>query len=113
MVARQKMMLREEYERRCREWEAQAERRRQQEHLAYLEKKRADKLIADAKAWCQAASIRRYIAELNIIKPVPPGLSEWIEWAKRYADKLDPLYSPNTIAFCEPTSTDNIEEFFI
>jgi len=109
IAAKQKKTQREEYERRCNEWEDEAERRRQQEHLAYLEKKRADKLIADTKAWCQAARIRRYISELNKIKPVPHELSEWIVWAKCYADKLDPLYSPNTITFCEPTPTDDIE----
>jgi hypothetical protein len=111
IAAHKKKMMSEEYERRCREWEEEAERRRQQEHLAYLEKKRADKLIADTKAWCQAASIRRYIAELNMIKPVPPGLSEWIVWARRYADKLDPLSLPNNPAFCEPMSSDNIEQY--
>jgi len=109
MAAHQKKVQREEYERRCKEWEDEVERRRQQEHLAYLEKKRADKLIADTKAWCQAASIRCYIGELNKIKPVSQEQSEWIVWAKCYADKLDPLYSQNTIAFCEPTSTDDIE----
>jgi len=111
IAAEQKKTQREEYERRCREWEEKAERRRQQEHLAYLEKKRADKLIADTKAWCQAARIRRYISELNKIKPVPHELSEWIVWAKCYAEKLDPLYSPNTIAFREPISSNNIEQY--
>jgi len=111
IAAEQKKTQREEYERRCKEWEDEAERRRQQEHLAYLEKKRADKLIADTKAWCQAARIRHYISELNKIKTVPHELSEWIVWAKCYADKLDPLCSPSTLAFCELISSDNIEQY--
>jgi len=111
MAAHQKKMMREEYERRCRDWEEEAERRRQQEHLAYLEKKRADKLIADVKTWYQASRIRRYVSEIAKINPVPPGLPEWIEWAKSYADKLDPLSVPNKLAFCEPISSDDVEGY--
>jgi len=101
IAAQQKKAQREECERRRKDWEDEAECRRQREHLVYLEEKRTKKLIADTRAWFQAARIRRYVAELNKMQAISPDLSGWIMWAKRYADKLDPLCYPAKLAFRE------------
>jgi len=108
-AARHKKAQREEYEQRRREWELEDERRREHQRLEYLEKKRAEKLNADANAWYQAIRIRRYVTELYKLKAPIPGLMEWITWAKHYADGIDPLCSPNKLVFSENTSLTAME----
>lgn len=67
--------------------------RRQEEEI-----KRREKLETDANQWRKCENIRNYIvayeAKLIEVKgEIVPGSEddEWIKWARRYADSLDPL----------------------
>lgn len=87
--------------------------KREKEHLARLEaekqrlleeqrrqqeEKRRNYLIQDAAAWAQAQQMRAYIAAFKIKLmarhgEIRPGsqADQWISWASRQADCLDPL----------------------
>ena len=101
VAAQLKKAQREERERWQKQWEEEAERRRERERMAYIEGKRAEKLTADVNAWVQAARIRRYTAELKHINVRVPRLSEWIAWALKYADSIDPLHAHEKIVFVQ------------
>jgi hypothetical protein len=74
---------------RVREWEAAMEnaRARFAEHL------RADALTSQVERWRTVAGIRAYCDAIE--ERYPGGEStEWVAWARRYADGLDPLREP-------------------
>jgi len=101
IAAQQKKAQREERDRRHKLWEEEAERRREREHLAYIDGKKAEKLIADTNAWTQADRIRHYVMALENIGATTSDFTSWIIWAKGYADKIDPLCSIDEIVFTE------------
>jgi hypothetical protein len=72
---------------RQRAWQAAMERARERhgEHL------RAEVLMADVGRWRNATAIRAYCEAAASAFPGAPGTAEWIAWARRYADELDPL----------------------
>jgi hypothetical protein len=98
-AAQREKELREE--RRLREIARAEEQKRQAEleRLARLEKMRIEKLTNDVGAWELANRIRGYIQELQKQSDAIEGLAEWIEWAKGYADELDPLSRPDELGF--------------
>lgn len=69
------------------------------------EAKAVGKLTKDAGSWHQAQQLRAYIEAVERCGIRPDGnglegqsLPDWIEWAKRQADRLDPLTeSPSSI----------------
>lgn len=76
------------------------EERRRQEAIRRREEeiKRREKLEADAIQWRKSENIRNYIAayEAKLIEvkgEIIPGSEddEWLKWARRYADTIDPL----------------------
>ena len=76
------------------------EERRRQEAIRRREEEleRREKLEADAKQWRKSENIRDYIAayETKLIEikgEIIPGSEddEWLKWARRYADRLNPL----------------------
>lgn len=76
------------------------EERRRQEAIRRREEEesRRDKLEADAKQWRKSENIRDYIAayEAKLIEikgEIAAGSEddEWLRWARRYADRLNPL----------------------
>lgn len=93
--------MRVDREKREREEQRKREEMARQEELARLrseEQKRVDKLKADASSWQEAQRIRSYIAavQASAAKGVGPfhpegGLQEWLTWAEKQADRLDPL----------------------
>ncbi len=98
-AAQREKELREE--RRLREiaWAEEQKQREELQRLARLEKMRAEKLTKDAADWELANRIRGYIHELESRFGTVDGLTEWIEWAKGYADKIDPLMRPDELGF--------------
>ena len=97
-AAKAKKAWREEREKEQARWE---EARRREEEAAsrrYEEQQRARELTEQIDRWSRSRRIREYIADLreNALRPeiwtiskVP--LQEWMEWALRYADSLDPV----------------------
>ena len=45
--------------------------------------------------------IRDYIQELEKITDQGEGLKTWINWAKSYADLIDPVRQPDLLVFNE------------
>lgn len=76
------------------EWQRELEERRKRE----LEKKRAAELERQVDAWIKAKRMRAYVSALAKVESIQLPidlditlLSEWIEWARGYADQVDPL----------------------
>jgi hypothetical protein len=75
----------------------------EREHSERLKQQRVDKLIEDAEAWRRAANIRAYVhavvhaGEAVSKGQAPASLHEWVTWALREADRLDPI-SRQTVA---------------
>lgn len=73
--------------------------RREQEHLAKLERERVERLLGEADALRKASAIRQYVAEArdaNARLPVPATEEEmaaWAEWALSVANRIDPILS--------------------
>jgi len=62
------------------------------------EKKRRNELVKEIRGWRRAKEIREYLDALrakidaSVLKPVnPEAFAGWLDWAKWYADALDPL----------------------
>jgi len=80
-------------------WKEEEKRRQERERLAHIEKKKAEKLIADANSWHQSERIRSYIDQMETIQDKSDELSEWIVWAKRYSEAIDPLCHSESLPF--------------
>ncbi|MDX8406216.1 MAG: hypothetical protein R8K50_08730 [Mariprofundus sp.] len=80
-------------------WAEEEKRRQERDRLVRIEKKKAEKLIADVDRCQQAECIRAYIRQMESIHEIDGDLAGWIEWAKKYANKVDPLLSPESLPF--------------
>ena len=87
-----------ERERRHREWEDQVRRRHEEEQRRQLEESRRASLDKQINAWRKSREIRVYVAAVSRAAAEKQGaimpesnLGQWIDWASRYADSLDPL----------------------
>jgi hypothetical protein len=87
-----------EREQQQREWEEARRRREEKARLIREEKERLQTLETDAENWRKSQSIRAYLGAVRqdaIRKsgeiPVGSELEQWLEWATRQADRLDPL----------------------
>lgn len=106
---KQQIEEKREKERQRQEWL----RKREEEKRLRAEKKqrfeneltKVTGLISDAENWQKSKLIREYIAEVErqilagtcVFEP-QDGYSEWIKWAKKQADRLDPMtLSPKSI----------------
>ncbi len=111
--------LRHEYAvaQRIKEEQAQLERERQwriaveEAKVLLRESHRADVLLKDVAAWRRAGEVREYLRamEAELARERDPGKAaaglEWLEWATRYVESMDPLGKP--IAMPEdPVPTD-------
>jgi len=88
-------------------WAEEKKRREEQERLERIEKKKAEKLINDSNNWHKASRLRSYIDQLEKTGDEVAGLPEWIEWAKHYADSIDPLSQPEKLPFIVDESRSN------
>lgn len=50
-----------------------------------------------AQAWNQADQLRRYCDALATAHGEDPNTAEWLEWAREYTARLDPLTTPPTM----------------
>lgn len=93
-IADQKKMKRERERLRKLEREKQEKIARKQRRLENLEKSRVETLEKLMAEWQQADKIRVFIeaVQARVERSNKPGIAnEWIEWASKYADGLDPL----------------------
>ncbi|MDB5344323.1 MAG: hypothetical protein JWP89_2700 [Schlesneria sp.] len=77
----------ERLERECwdRDWAQAAEDR-------FLHQKRRDALLKDMADWKQAQEIRHYLNAYRAkLEPLDEEQIEWLKWAEKFADDLDPL----------------------
>jgi hypothetical protein len=81
--------------------------RRQEEiesQRRYELERRIERLDRNVAAWRRAARIRAYVQAVSdrmaVSGPVADDsdAAKWLEWARRYADSIDPTCRPITIA---------------
>ena len=83
-------------DRRKREWAEAERRRKEQQKLNALEKKRVEALLVDLERWQQRKLVLAYVDYVRENLDALPAenvdaINEWIEWAEAYADQLNPL----------------------
>lgn len=98
---------REENERRRIEYEREQQLRMEEEERIRLEQAKAKKLSRDVQSWMEAGRIRAYVKELKELPSNVTGLEDWIIWAKRHADAIDPFNFVDAIVFTESAYGDN------
>ena len=97
--------------RRREEWEAAVPQARQ----AYLAELNRQRVIDQAEGWRRADDLRRFAAEVRskadqtVSTIERQRLAAWVEWARREADRLDPMRSPETLGFHTPEEIDAAE----
>lgn len=106
-----------ERERRRRE-EAAAQRRRDWEAAMARAKERyseailAQALDEQATSWRRAREIRAYCDAAAVTHPDDLGTRDWIEWARGYADRIDPLSdAPRSPELPESVHVTDLEPF--
>ncbi|SRR5260221_6457590 len=89
-----------ELERERREWQEQERQKLEQQRRKEEQRQRVESLTQQVDNWDRSRKIREFIAEMRELElssskktwkigEVP--LAEWVEWALRYADKIDPV----------------------
>ncbi len=101
MVADAKRAHRLQQERDERQRQETERRRIEAERQRREELERRQLLERQVESWTKAQQVRAFVDELERRaqannKPAEPGteLGEWIAWARRHADRLDPLNPP-------------------
>ena len=90
--------LRVERERKEREWQEERQRREEREKIRQEEEEKMKVLDREGESWHRSQKIRSYIEAVKKwgiqkygeIKP-DGKLQQWLTWATRQADRLDPL----------------------
>lgn len=97
-AAEAKRRQREEWEREQREWREAAERQAELERQRREEEARRQVLERQTELWLKTQNLRAYIdaverAATNRGTSAGPGteLQRWLGWARKHADRLDPL----------------------
>ena len=84
-----------EDEQRRREWEEEQQRREEQRRLTALESKRVEALTKSLERWDQHRRVLDYVAaveaKLSTDDEQREAARQWIDWAKGFADRIDPL----------------------
>lgn len=99
IAADREKFLRVEAERRRREWEEEAKKRRERERQARIERQKVEKLEADVKAWERACRLRAYVEELKKIPTPSEDLVDWINWAEKHIQNIDPIQNVGSLSF--------------
>lgn len=90
LIRRRKYIIerRDELQEEARQAKLELERK-ERDRLALVAKGKRDRLLADARAWRDAANIRAFV---NAAKSTNNEIEDtWVEWALQEADRLDPL----------------------
>jgi hypothetical protein len=82
-----------------RKWDEEQRQREERERQRRIEQRRAEELTRQLDAVSKAARIREYAKDLAaagiVLLPAeeafPKTLTEWVDWARGYADRMDPL----------------------
>jgi hypothetical protein len=97
-AAESKVLRREERERREREWQEQQRRWEEERRAKEREERRLKQLWQDIEGWEKAGRIRDFVAAVaekaESLKSEDAQLvqiQEWIKWASRIADAMDPI----------------------
>jgi len=98
--SRREQREQERQEEQRRRWEEEERRRKEEEKIKHLEK-----LLAN---WNQSQKIRRFLAEvecaaIQIEDKKTANLTDWIAWARDYADSIDPIH----LTFRSPSTPEN------
>jgi len=81
-----------ERERRRRAWDEQERRETEERERRERDEARRAELLADARAWSEAALLRDYaVAALQARGPDDEAQQRWATWARSVADEMDPL----------------------
>jgi hypothetical protein len=97
---RREQRERERQEEQRRRWEEEERRRKEEEKIKHLEN-----LVAN---WNQSRSLREFLSEVekaaatNLAKKTD-NLSDWLSWARAYADSIDPIH----LTFSLPSKDSN------
>jgi len=83
------------------EREEREKRNKELRRLKHIEEKKIEKLTGQVNNWITANNIHQYLDALSEKTNDVEGLSEWISWARQYAEKLDPLNKPQNLALKE------------
>jgi hypothetical protein len=104
--ARRQEAVRREQQR-VREWQAAMEHAR----ARFAEHIRAEALTSQLERWRTVAEIRAYCDAIE--ERYPGGESaDWVAWARRYADRQDPLREPPAVsAVPEKIRPDQLQPF--
>ena len=77
---------------------AREEAERERQRIARIQKRRRDRLLAQANAWTRAAEIRRFVEAVIAATQSLPADSEshaardiWVQWALSEASSIDPI----------------------
>lgn len=65
--------------------------RKERERLAELERQRRERLLGYARDHRAAEDVRAFLAIVESKAEARAGVSEWLNWARAVADRLDPL----------------------
>lgn len=82
-----------EAEEQQRRWEAAQQRKKKREHV--------EALLEDAASWSKAETLRKYIAAVEQTGAKTDS-AEWLSFARRIADALDPLVESESVDWEEP-----------
>tara|TARA_R110000868_G_scaffold198069_2_gene444355 strand:+ start:11850 stop:13067 length:1218 start_codon:yes stop_codon:yes gene_type:complete len=85
-----------EDERRKQELEERAQRQEEQRRRKALEDKRVEALARNLERWRERQQVLEFVAAVEAKFEAgsyddPDAVREWIVWARRYADRIDPL----------------------
>ena len=85
-----------EDERRKQEWEERAQRQEEQRQRKALEDKRVEALARNLERWRERQQVLGFVVAVEAkfesgSYADPDAVREWIDWARRYADRIDPL----------------------
>jgi hypothetical protein len=97
-VAKAKKAWREEREKEQAKWEEARRREEEAANRRYEEQQRARELTEQIDRWSRSRRIREVHCGSQGERPAPGDLDdfkvplqEWMEWALRYADSIDPV----------------------
>ena len=107
IAAKAKKAWRAEEERLHQEWKERERREAERRRLEHLEKMRIEKISGDISNWEKAQQVKCYVQAMEGIQADVEGLGEWIAWAKRYADRIDPFSDFDNLVFNPMSDSDN------
>ena len=76
-----------------------------------IEAHRAAELRSQAERWSTAQLLRRYCDAMELEFGNQPATAEWIDWARSYILRLDPLDTPPAMPEAPEITTQKLQQF--